>query len=412
MHSGNHHRGEIRWRTRALRLLAAWAACAALAVGCGGGVGVDGTGSLPPTLAVGPISNFGSIVVNGVHYDNSAAQVEDQGGKGRTNADLRLGMVVEVEAGSITAASGTTPARATASTVRVVSELLGPVDSAPAADGSLVVMGQTVRTTSATVLEGFTNGLSGVAANSVVEVFGYFDPATQSYTATRLEPRSGSVTSFRIRGIVAGLNTAASTLRIGNQTFVFADVKSTAPADLADGSYVRLTVKVVRDAQGRWEVQAFNKGRPDRSDAQEFELKGLITRYDTATPAQFTVNGIPVDASAVSPLPSGLALGVRVEVEGALRAGTLVARKIEVEDGEQAGGFRFEFEGTVAAVDSTARTFTLRNRPDAIYYGRSDLVVEGGPLETKLVVGARLEGRGVLSTDRARIEATQIHIEN
>ena len=43
----------------------------ALLGGCGGGVGSEGTGS----FASGTISGFGSIIVNGVHFDERAAQV-------------------------------------------------------------------------------------------------------------------------------------------------------------------------------------------------------------------------------------------------------------------------------------------------------------------------------------------------
>jgi hypothetical protein len=75
------------------RLSIAVSICAALLAACGGGgVGTGGTGS----FASGPITGFGSIIVNDVHYDESQARVEADDGSTRNPDDLRLGMVVEV----------------------------------------------------------------------------------------------------------------------------------------------------------------------------------------------------------------------------------------------------------------------------------------------------------------------------
>jgi len=74
--------------------------------GCGGGVEVGGTGSVIASFSQGPITGFGSIIVNGVHYDESAARVEDDDGAVRDRSVLRLGMVVQVTAGAVTDSNG------------------------------------------------------------------------------------------------------------------------------------------------------------------------------------------------------------------------------------------------------------------------------------------------------------------
>ena len=49
---------------------------ALLGAGCGGGVDSGGTGTgHTSTLAVGPISGFGSIIVNGVRFDDSLVEL-------------------------------------------------------------------------------------------------------------------------------------------------------------------------------------------------------------------------------------------------------------------------------------------------------------------------------------------------
>ncbi|MDZ7811771.1 MAG: hypothetical protein U5L74_01040 [Ideonella sp.] len=63
----------------------------------GGGVEVQGTGQEPPAFANGPISGFGSIIVGGVRYDDSAATVRNDDNQSLSSADLRLGMVVTID---------------------------------------------------------------------------------------------------------------------------------------------------------------------------------------------------------------------------------------------------------------------------------------------------------------------------
>src|SRR5690606_36947233 len=93
-----------RWSRRPF--LAGLAASLALAA-CGGGgdgggfastgVGSGGTGMFASSVSVsGPIRGFGSIIVNGIRFDDSNASIslgDDNGGL--RSADLRLGMMVE-----------------------------------------------------------------------------------------------------------------------------------------------------------------------------------------------------------------------------------------------------------------------------------------------------------------------------
>ncbi len=69
-----------------------------LVQGCGGSGGVDsgGTGAAPPTLAVGPISGYGSIVVAGVHDDETNAHIVDGDDQPLNASALRVGTAVAV----------------------------------------------------------------------------------------------------------------------------------------------------------------------------------------------------------------------------------------------------------------------------------------------------------------------------
>ena len=89
-------RGMALWRWAQGGLIAA--GLAMLVVACGGGVGSGGTGG----FASGPISGFGSVIVNGVRFDDTFATVVDGDGTTRTRDDLRLGMTVDIDSGAIT----------------------------------------------------------------------------------------------------------------------------------------------------------------------------------------------------------------------------------------------------------------------------------------------------------------------
>ena len=55
------------------------ATLAALIVACGGGGSSSSMSNLTPVLATGTITGFGSIYVNGVHFQTSSATIRKNG---------------------------------------------------------------------------------------------------------------------------------------------------------------------------------------------------------------------------------------------------------------------------------------------------------------------------------------------
>jgi hypothetical protein len=82
-------------------------------------------------------------------------------------------------------------------------------------------------------------------------------------------------------------------------------------------------------------------------DGDGFEIEAIVTSIVNAT--RFVLGGITVDASGASFEPMGLqvAIGMRLEVEGELQGGTLIARQVE-----QRGSVRIEAVVTSVATDS------------------------------------------------------------
>lgn len=394
------------WRADALlrlrRLLPGLAAGLFLAAGCGGGVGSGGTGG----FASGPITGFGSVIVNGVVFDDSAAVVEDFEGGRRSRDELRLGMTVEIESDAIS--TGATGSVASARSIRIDSELLGPVASVNVAGGSFEMLGQRVRVSASTVFdEALAGGLAGLAVGQRLEVYAVFDPAEAAYRATRVEA-AGSATGLRLRGPISRLDVAARTLRIGGADYSYASAGSPA-AGLAVGQYVRLNLALGTGVPVRWVVQGFGAALREWPDSEGAKFEGLITDFTSA--ASFQVNGRLVTA-ATAAFPdgtAGLRVGTRVKVEGRLRAGVLQAAKVEIDgEDEGPGGREFRLTGMITAVDAATRRFTLRGQ--TVSTTRSDLEYRGGTA-ADLRVGARVEVRGRLSADRRSVEATRIEFD-
>ena len=123
--------------------------------------------------------------------------------------------------------------------------------------------------------------------------------------------------------------------------------------------------------------------------------------------ASFAVNGVPVDAAAAR-FPegsSGLALGAKVEVEGLVRDGVLVARTVEVEDDDFAEPL--ELKGTIEAVDSVLQRFVVRGV--TVAWDASTRFDSSNAAD--IVVGRKVEAKGALSSDGTYVLAETIHVE-
>jgi hypothetical protein len=314
---------------KSFRLSALAAVCigiVSLFAGCGGEMtaGIQGSGLTGGVAAVGPITGFGSIFVDGVEYSTGGAQisVDDQAA---TESQLRVGQIVTVK-GTVNA-DGVT---GIASTVSFASDLRGPVTQVDANAGTFVVLGQTVRVADTTLFDDSftTQSLADISANTLVQVSGFLDSGGV-LVASRVEPANANA-GLQIRGAVQMLDTTAHTFRINTLTV---DYSGIAPSGtLANGAFViaqgsSLSTSGALIATRVKVVAGLGAGTNERG-----QLEGLVTSFTSN--ASFSVNGQPVTTSASTLLtPQGVVLGldVRVKVHGTFdAAGVLVADKVEV----------------------------------------------------------------------------------
>lgn len=381
--------------TRTMRAL--WMLLLAVAIGaCGGGgggvggVGEGGTGS----FASGPISGFGSVIVNDVHFDDAKADIEDDDGARLAPDALRLGQVAEIESGPITTKGGVQIA--VASSIRIASALVGEVD---AVRPQLTVLGQTVTTNDDTVFDdALAGGIAALKAGDVVEVHGWFDAADGSYVATRIERRAKAPARFKVRGLVSEVNLRDRTFRIANQEFVVS-----AGLELpAVGDRVRVEVLTAR-SDGRWVVVDGSEAAVQLPDAEEAKIRGLVTRFDSKT--SFDVEGAPVQTAPGTEFPKGsdgLKLGAIVVVEGPVQRGVLRAEKVRVVAADEKS--ELDLQGKVFHLKRKLRTFTLRGVP--VEYDDATRFDHG--TEADLANRVRVRVRGTLSADRTKLVAERV----
>jgi hypothetical protein len=378
---------------------------ATLVLSACGGVDTGGTGSpVSATFSAGPITGFGSIIVNGVRYDDSSAELKTEDGATLMRSDLKLGMQTEVMASAVTNTAGV--AGAVASQILVRNSVLGPVQSIDVAGSRLTVLGQSVSVVPTTVFDAsLANGLASLSVGNVVEVFGLFDAAAQRYVATRIQPRPGAAT-YQLRGVVADLSLSGQTLRMGQ---LIVDWSSVAPANaatvLAVGRFVRVTLAIA-PTTGVWRATALAGSQPMLADHDRAEIEGRITALASAT--SFALNGLPVDATNAS-FPDGVAgvvLGAKVEAEGSVRNGVLIASRVSLEDDED-GAEAFELHGTIESFNNSEMTFVVRGI--TVRWTTATRFDSSSPVDIK--VGAKLELKGSLSADGTQIDASLIHIE-
>lgn len=422
-----------QWLARAGVAVASVPSLASL-VACGGGSSSaadassssgsgSGSTSTPVTssasYASGAISGFGSIIVNGVRYDETTAVVVDDNGKRLAASALQLGVVVEVAGGTVDASS-----RAKATQIHCGGGLLGPLEAVDATAGLITVLGQSVSVTADTVLDStLSTDLSTWTLGQALHVHGLLDSTTATITATRIDVEA-SPSVYRLRGTVASLDTTAKTFQIGLAVIHYASATSVT-STLADGAVVRVELQTTA-VSNQWVANLVAPGQRSAPDTTDAHVHGYVTAWTSAT--AFSVNGLVVDASAAT-FPDGtdgVVLGARVEVNGAITSGVLVATRVSLDDtggstddggsGGSGGGKGhhgrrlFTLHGTLSGLDTTAQTFVLRGL--TVSYADSTLVWLDSLASTSLTDGLAVEVRGVLSADRTTLTAVSIGLDS
>lgn len=413
------------------RTVATWCSALALTLGliaCGGG-GDSSTPTNPVAsnstgISQGTIAGFGSIIVNGVRYDDSSASVsytDDDDNGGRRRDDLRLGMVV-----TINGSSGT--ATGTATAISFGSELKGPVRSMsmPQSTSSTVasasqtqtlnILGQQVEINQRTVFDSVSlpNGYADIRVGQVLEIHGLLDVAANKLLATRIE-RENNANKYKIVGNINSANLTSKTFKIGSETIQYGatEVKRLRAA-IVDGATVRVTLATTPAGTDTWNATRIVSKQRFVGSLVRFEVEGIITAYTSA--AQFSIGTLNINASnATFPRGNtGLGLGSRVEVKGQLVNDVFVATSVKIENrgnvspSNNEDNDQIELHGAISNLNTTDKIFTLRG----LQVSYAGVVTYRKGTASNLVNGVKVEVKATLTGTGTALQAQRISFED
>jgi len=347
----------VQRRTIALTVLSV---IVAVLTGCSGGGdlaggGIGGTGAT--VASVGTVSGFGSVIVNGVVYDTTDAEVFVENvskGLGDSAVILNLlrGMVVRVE-GRISEDGA-----ATADRVFFSSTLKGPVESLiPLGFFSkqAVILGQTILMDDRTAFHNVS--ADSIAPGMVLEVSGYDDElgrvfATYVNRVADSLPPGGHVA---VKGVVQNVTPPLQTFRIRQLTVDYsaADLGGLSGNAPEPGQLLKATGRLVATnllAAERLELEEeFGLGVFDVVD-----LEGIITEEGGV--GEFGIGRYSIrfdqETSFSNLRPQDVKPGARVIVYGPLTARTILAGEIFLPE-------RIRMESDVATVDLLENSLVL-----------------------------------------------------
>ncbi len=379
-------------------------------ISCGGSsYDSDSTTTTTPTtnsneetdIAVtGTIDGFGSIYVNGIKFDTDSALVTIDSEQGQ-DSDLRLGMVVTIKG-----KQGSDDSIASASEIEFDDDVQGPVSAInEAADGNsklLTILGVSVLVDRVTTVIDDTS-FDTIAIDDVLEVSGFYD-ANNILNATRIEKKQNfvaGISEIELKGIVSNLT--ANEFILGDYTVDYsnADLSEVPNATLTDG----MGVEVKGTLSGTLIIANRVEQEDDVfADADKVSIEGFITDFIDIN--NFIVAGIPVDASGAQLVPQDLNLqnGVKVEAEGPIVDGILVAISVEARGGD------IELSASISAVEIDAITLDfivgnvtvtinsqtqLRDQTDTF----ATLSIENLQVGDFLEIRARLNGNEIVATE-------------
>ena len=392
--------------------VAALLAAAAIAASCGvepQAVRTGGTGNIKATVVAGPITGLGSIVVNGIRFDETGARVTIDGVPDRPVSELGLGMIVEV--------SGEVDAEARvgrASTIVATPLLAGAAQAVDVGRAEITVLGQRVEVKAGTLLQG-TSALASIRAGDRVVAYGFWDYFAGHIDATRLEVHSASSTASLVGpvGTVTGTRFTIGSLVVETAGAALSGL----PGGIVPGGYVE--VRGTTDPAGVLRAASV-AARSELSplEGARTEIEGYVSDFVSA--ARFRVLGVMVDASTarLSGLAGALGNGALVEVEGRFAQGLLVADLVEVKAGVQQpaapqattlAGLVTDF---VAVSSFRVRDQTVDASAAAFTGGTSADLANGRGVEvTGVVSGNVLVAGAVVFTTPPTSEGTRLHVD-
>ena len=333
----------LAWPRRVAAIVAASLILVLSACGGGGlgpiaGGGIGGTG-----ISFGPVTGFGSVLVNGTAFNTDDAEILVNG-ESTTEASLTKGMLVRVEGDWTGTGTGT------ARQVDYRDDIRGPVQTVVfdplTGAGTLTVLGQTVRFNKQTVFRGVTREAIAVGDNVAVSGW-YLDSGEFLASLVRGSGIFQDSGEAEVKGIIEELNLDERSFRIGGLAIVYNPATEIEMKD--DRNFLRegdngAFVEVEGTFNGSVLIAEEIEQEDDRnllraSGGDDVEIEGPISSVNPGS-RTFVLNGTTVQVTNGTEFDGGLREsdlqpGLQVSVEGEWNAsGLLVAEEIEARSGD------------------------------------------------------------------------------
>lgn len=332
-----------------------------------GGSGSNGTptGSTPPPTGTTPppppasttvattgvITGFGSVIVNGVHYETTGSTISTDDSPAATEGDLAVGMVV-----TITGTLDDDGQSGSADSIRYNAEVEGVVTRIDLANQQLRVLGQWVSYDDLTEFDDISP--SALRVGDVVEVSGY-RTGEGSFYASRIELEEND-DDMKVRGVVSALDSTAQTFMLGELTvnYAGAELDDFDSVSLANGLWVKVegdSYDAATNTLVASEIE-LQRDNDDDDDSDVLKLEGAISNYQPGVSFELAGRTIYLDDD------TDYHYGVTAD----LADGVSVKLRAERDDGRwQAEDIVFirdamtKVVGMVSAVDLTQASFTV-----------------------------------------------------
>ncbi len=320
--------------------------CSSLLSACGGSGGSDTTAGIGGTgIAVGKVTDFGSIFVNGSIFNTNLSQFIVDGDMTASQDDLSIGMVVLVR---VETNNGVFTDKA----IEVVydDEVQGPITSVipdPMDDTLkiITVFGQTITIDDTDTLFADSSGspdpnygFATIAAGDVIEVSG-FRASPIEITATYVEKTDDLDPGFsevELRGTISQFSAMNQNFMLDGVLITFDNMTDIEVLGVLDNGLFVEVEGIYFDNPSVFvhaeEIEEEEEGFGD--DVDDVSLQGVISNY--VSDADFEIDSQSIDASGAQFEPAGTTLenGLEVEVEGDIVGGVLIAEEVEVREGE------------------------------------------------------------------------------
>ncbi|MFI0398578.1 MAG: DUF5666 domain-containing protein [Thiolinea sp.] len=342
-----------------IKLTALVVSAAFLLASCGDAVTLAEGGMTGTGITAGRITGFGSIYVNGIHYDVDNATFDRNGTQVSDQSSFAAGEFI-----TVTGSVNTDGVSGVATQVKFDGLVKGTVEAIATDGKSISILGQTIQIDLLSVLHGFDQ-LADLQLGNLVEVSGDRLPSgvIKATSLALLADNYQSTDSLQVVGAISHLKPELKTFQMNGLTVNYSAANLVAwnGKALANGQLVQVTASQlpesgVLNAQ-QLSLQVSEGKYPEKS---RLELEGIVSAISSASAFSLAGQSVVTSSSTqfVGLTSSSLAVGLTLEVEGTVDAsGLLQAKRVMLRDVSANNGQ--ELAGQITAIDKTLNTISL-----------------------------------------------------